>query len=276
MTAWALPKQSQNSIRSNYVRTEDARAIVRLAGEVREISSAKQETTLHLLRELGKITRSEVSLEFSARVRRGEPYTFSRAVDVGWRTASDRTRVFNHYLSMPAADEDPMIAEAMRRPNPIVTLMRSEIMPNREFQRTVLFNEIYIPSDIEDSLVSVFKVNAEGDVRVLIFKRPSKGGAFGERERDLLDIFVSEHRWLFESRPEQPRSVAPNLLEKFSRREREVLEILLTGAPEKHVAGLLGVSRNTAHQYVKSIYRKLSVTSRPQLMAEMAEAAKTG
>ncbi len=260
------------STRSNFVTTDDARAIVRLSGEVREISTAKQEPVPHLLRELGKITRSEVALEFTARIRRGETYRFSRALDHGWRTASDRTRVYDHYLSL-TLEEDPMISEAMRRPSSVVTLIRSEVVSNREWQRSVLFNEIYLPSAIEDSLVSVFKVNAEGDVRVLVFKRPTKGGAFGQRERDLLDIFVSEHRWLFAG-PRPTPIMAPNLVEKFSRREREVLEILLTGAPEKHVATLLGVSRNTAHQYVKSIYRKLSVTSRPQLMAEMADAAK--
>jgi DNA-binding CsgD family transcriptional regulator len=267
MTAWALPKQ-QDAVRSNYIRTEDARAIVRLSGEVRELSTAKQEPVPHLLRELGKITRSEVALEFTARFRRRETYQFSRVLDHGWRTASDRTRVFDYYLSL-TLEEDPIVSEAMRRPSSVVTLMRSEIVSNRDWQRTVLFNEIYVPSAIEDSLLSVFKVNAEGDVRALIFKRATKGGAFGERERDLLDIFVSEHRWLFAG-PRPTPTMTPNLIEKFSRREREVLEILLTGAPEKHVAGLLGVSRNTAHQYVKSIYRKLSVTSRPQLMAEMA------
>jgi DNA-binding CsgD family transcriptional regulator len=134
-----------------------------------------------------------------------------------------------------------------------------------------LFNEIYVPSGIEDSLVSLLKVNDSGDIRALIFKRAPKGGVYAERERDLVDIFLSECQWLYAAPAVQ---LAPSRTENFSRREREVLEILLTGAPEKHVAGLLGVSRNTAHQYVKSIYRKLSVTSRPQLMAEVALLSK--
>jgi DNA-binding CsgD family transcriptional regulator len=115
-------------------------------------------------------------------------------------------------------------------------------------------------------------LNDGGDIRALIFKRAPKGGVYAERERDLVDIFLSECQWLYAAPP--PVQLARSRTENFSRRERQVLEILLTGAAEKQVAGLLGVSPNTAHQYVKSIYRKLSVTSRPQLMAEVASLSK--
>lgn len=50
-------------------------------------------------------------------------------------------------------------------------------------------------------------------------------------------------------------------------RERETLELLLTGASEKQIAASLGISTHTVHQYVKRLYRYLGVTSRAQLMA---------
>jgi DNA-binding NarL/FixJ family response regulator len=274
MTAWARPRHSHDSIGTNFVRTEDARAIVRLAGEVCEIKNAKEDPTTHLLRSLSAITRSEVAIAFAACVRAGEAYQVSRAIDFGWQSQRDRARVFDYCLSLKLSD-DVLVSEAMRRAAPVSTVVRSEVMLNREWHRTVLYNEVYVPSGIEDSLVSVLKMNDQGDIRTLIFKRSPKSGAYSARERDLLDIFLSECRWLYSQPISAAVPIAAARLEKFSRREREVLEILLTGAPEKHVASLLGVSRNTAHQYVKSIYRKLSVTSRPQLMAEMAEAAKT-
>jgi DNA-binding CsgD family transcriptional regulator len=255
----------------SYVRTDDTRALVRLAGEVRELSAANKETTPHMLRELAKITHSAVAMEFTAWIRPGENYKLLRAVDYGWRSDTDRARVYDYCLSLSLGD-DVLLAEAMRRPQPVATLVRSDVVSNRDWARTVLYNEIYVPSGIEDSLVSVLKLDDRGDVRALIFKRAPKGGAYAERERDLLDIFLSECQWLYAAPP--PRELPPSRTENFSRRELQVLEILLTGAPEKQVAGLLGVSRNTAHQYVKSIYRKLSVTSRPQLMAEVASLAK--
>jgi len=56
----------------------------------------------------------------------------------------------------------------------------------------------------------------------------------------------------------------------LSPREKDTLEILLSGVPEKIVADKLGVSPHTAHDYVKSLYRKLGVTSRAELMARAA------
>jgi DNA-binding NarL/FixJ family response regulator len=274
MTAWAFPKQSQDSTRTHFVRTEDARALVRLAGEVRELKNAKEDATLHMLRSLSTLTHSEVAIEFAACVRPGETYQVSRAIDFGWQSHRDRTRVFDYCLSMKLSD-DVLVSEAMNRARPVSALARSEVMTNSAWRRTVLYNEVYVPSGIEDSLVSVLKLNDQGDIRALIFKRPPKTGVYSERERDLLDIFLNECQWLYSQPISAAIPIGAARLEKFSRREREVLEILLTGAPEKHIAGLLGVSRNTAHQYVKSVYRKLSVTSRPQLMAEMAGAAKT-
>jgi DNA-binding CsgD family transcriptional regulator len=52
----------------------------------------------------------------------------------------------------------------------------------------------------------------------------------------------------------------------LSAAERKVLHLLLTDAPEKHVAHELGLARSTVHQYVVTIYRKFGVRSRAGLM----------
>jgi DNA-binding CsgD family transcriptional regulator len=54
---------------------------------------------------------------------------------------------------------------------------------------------------------------------------------------------------------------------RLSPRERETLELLLTGAPQKQIAARMGVSLHTAHDYVKTLYKKLGVNSRLELMA---------
>lgn len=50
-------------------------------------------------------------------------------------------------------------------------------------------------------------------------------------------------------------------------REREVLALLLTGAPEKQFASALGLTPAYTHQVVVRVYRKLAVTSRAELMS---------
>jgi DNA-binding NarL/FixJ family response regulator len=56
-------------------------------------------------------------------------------------------------------------------------------------------------------------------------------------------------------------------VEPLSPRMRDTLDALMTGASEKEIAARLGVSPHTVHQYVKALYRRFEVTSRPELMA---------
>ena len=55
-------------------------------------------------------------------------------------------------------------------------------------------------------------------------------------------------------------------------RLRRVLELLETGASEKEIADLAGLSYASTHQYVVQIYRRAGVSSRAQLMARLAAA----
>jgi DNA-binding NarL/FixJ family response regulator len=56
-------------------------------------------------------------------------------------------------------------------------------------------------------------------------------------------------------------------------RLRRVLELLRTGASEKQIADLAGLSYASAHQYVVQIYRRAGVSTRAQLMAMLAGTA---
>lgn len=51
-------------------------------------------------------------------------------------------------------------------------------------------------------------------------------------------------------------------VQKLSRRELEVLDRLAKGWPYKEIAGCLGISLDTVRDHVRSIYRKLGVSSR--------------
>lgn len=50
-------------------------------------------------------------------------------------------------------------------------------------------------------------------------------------------------------------------------REQETLQHLLCGLSEKEIGVAMGLTHRSAHQYVTTIYRKLQVNSRAQLMA---------
>jgi DNA-binding NarL/FixJ family response regulator len=65
------------------------------------------------------------------------------------------------------------------------------------------------------------------------------------------------------------QSFPEEMAEALSPRLRDMLGQLMTGAGEKEIADRLGLSPHTAHQYVKTLYRRFKVGSRAQLMVKM-------
>jgi DNA-binding CsgD family transcriptional regulator len=84
-----------------------------------------------------------------------------------------------------------------------------------------------------------------------------------DRRRRLVALFCS-------MLGEQARNGKPASPDQppLSRRERETLELLLTGNAEKQIAAALSISKHTVHVYVKSLYKRFGVNSRPELLAK--------
>ena len=61
--------------------------------------------------------------------------------------------------------------------------------------------------------------------------------------------------------------VARGQEERLSPHLDRTLRALLRGLSEKLVAAELGLSRHTIHEYVKALYRRFGVRSRPELLA---------
>ena len=60
-------------------------------------------------------------------------------------------------------------------------------------------------------------------------------------------------------------------ISRLSPRHREVLACLLEGDSEQQVALRLRLTRHTAHQYVKAVYRRLQVSTRGELLARFVK-----
>jgi DNA-binding CsgD family transcriptional regulator len=57
-------------------------------------------------------------------------------------------------------------------------------------------------------------------------------------------------------------------IQELSRREREVLLLMLGGHGEQEMSQRLYLSKNTLHSHVKRLYKKMSVNSRSALIAK--------
>ena len=82
--------------------------------------------------------------------------------------------------------------------------------------------------------------------------------ARGLRERGVRDV------------PQGPRRATRENPAGLTRRETEVLALLVEGSRNAEIAARLFLSERTVHHHVSSILKKLSVRSRGQAVAEAA------
>ncbi|TAJ78226.1 MAG: response regulator transcription factor [Gallionellaceae bacterium] len=95
-----------------------------------------------------------------------------------------------------------------------------------------------------------------------------------------LELLTRQLCGILEGHPPLSPAIARRLLgffqpsqqnaEKLNNRERETLGLLAKGMKVGDLANAMGITRNTASQYVKSIYRKLNISSRAQAALQAA------
>lgn len=228
-----------------------------------EMRLSGEEPSFHFLNGLARMTHSQVVLWIAASnlSLAGEP-SIDDVKDIGWSTSSDRERVYSYVSATPLQD-DPLCAAVFSMNEPLVTRSRSEAMTTSNWANTHVRNDIHRPSGVDDSLLSISRMPGTR-TSVLGFKRAWGEKPYGEEESSLVHLVHAECGWIFDSpSPRRPKARAAD----WSPRERDVLEMLLTGASEKMGAAKLNLSPHTFHGYVKTIYKKLRIGSRAELMA---------
>jgi DNA-binding NarL/FixJ family response regulator len=104
--------------------------------------------------------------------------------------------------------------------------------------------------------------------------RAFQAGAMGYLLKDaVLDDLVKVLRDVHQGNRVVPPEISAVLESRASQpsltvRERQVLELLVTGKRNKEIADVLGMSRDTARAHVKSIFQKFNVHDRTAAMAE--------
>jgi DNA-binding CsgD family transcriptional regulator len=247
---------------AGHVRFDDVQQLLDLVEECREILASGVTPAAHFLQGLNRLTRSQVVIQGSLLFPMDRPPVVTWSHDAGWLDASVRERMHNWYMPHGVLRVDEMTEALFKRRGPVATLTRAEVISERDWDRSELRWDVHRPGALDDSLLSLSR-SPKGAARVLVFKRASSEAAYNEEDRDLVHLANSKMDWIFE----QPAAGSAVLDSDWTPRERRTLELLLGGASEKAAAATLGISRHTLHQYVKSIYRKLGVASRAELMA---------
>ncbi|WP_232293452.1 helix-turn-helix transcriptional regulator [Stigmatella aurantiaca] len=137
------------------------------------------------------------------------------------------------------------------------TRNREELATDRSWYRSVIFNDHYRPAQINHYLLSHLHIpgyRAAHDV--FLFKARSEG-PFTGRERQIVHHLHEElgELWMAASQARLPR------------RLQQTLSLLQAGYSEKEVAGRLGISPGTVHDYCKALHKRWKVRSRAELLA---------
>jgi DNA-binding CsgD family transcriptional regulator len=233
---------------------EDVRNLIRLAAEARELWRDRAPAVQRALAKLAALADADGGCELTFR-RCGEGalelQSFSCLIESVEPVAS---RVHDCVVKR--------LAELARAAPPNVTLLHSGCRHGRRAGEACTCN----------ALISL-RGGAGDDalVRVLVLHRGTGKPTFGGREIDLVHLFVTECQWLYDAPPAQGLVTAqsrPLPCSGMSPRQQQTLDLLLTGVCEKEIAAALDVSRNTAHEYVLAVYRRVGVRSRAELMAK--------
>lgn len=151
-------------------------------------------------------------------------------------------------------------------------LLRAELVGDRAWRREPTNNELLRPLGVRDRLLGGTGPAPGVDATVGLDRvggRPGRRG-FAGHERDVVRAAVEHHGWFLRRLARALGLTGPDV-GALSPREAEALRLLLTGRPERAVAGEMGVTANTLHQYVKAVYAKLGVGSRAELMARFLD-----
>lgn len=125
------------------------------------------------------------------------------------------------------------------------------------------YEQIMSELGVHDRLVGAHTVSPARELYIGL-DRMEGTPRFSARERDMLLVIMeglgfvarrllSTFGWMPDQEPLTPR-------------ERDMLHHLLDGLSEKEAAAEMGITAASGHQYVVSIYRKLGVNSRAQLL----------
>jgi DNA-binding CsgD family transcriptional regulator len=250
--------------RSKRLTVREVREVFRLLGECRELGVDVSAWQRHLAAGLCRITGAQVGLvgevEYSQRA-----YNHPRHVaDVGWSCLADRRRVMDFFASELYGRD--LSAERFFRIFPLQsrTVSRKQIIHNSEWVRSAMFNDFIRPAGLDLRILSKQGFGGGERSMNLVLYSPLGEAPPPERSRRLVHLAQQELGPLLGTTlatAEEPgwSSLPP--------RWRQTLDCLLNGDSEKQAASRLGISQQTAHQYVKCLYKHFGVSSRSELLA---------
>jgi hypothetical protein len=256
--------------KSGELRVEEVQAALQLVGECRDLRYDPQQWGQHMSEGVCRLVGAraanggEVGFEPSQGVMQGATY-----FDAGFERREHD--LFLEFLRTHGIYRHPLAAGFAKwraaRPLPcqVAALTRRQVIPDREWYRSVAYEQYHRPIRIDHCLGSTLELLSDRWFSCIILHRTVGEPDFSERQRRLLHLFHAELGRLIGLVLVSARD--PFSPTKLPTRVWETLQCLLDGDSEKQAAARMRLSRETVHQYVKALYRHFGVSSRAELLA---------
>jgi DNA-binding CsgD family transcriptional regulator len=223
---------SPTSDDDTWVCEEDARAIVRLLGEVIAISQEIEPCRQYLMEGLCKILDAD-----------------------GWLWGYAKEQPFHKVL--PSSGETPEERFSQLH----ATYFQS--LENVDQSKPVFVSDmshLAANPDMEPVILSGGQLARGGMVCVTLYRNPGSP-CFGTREINLARIVLTETGWLYEEAFPEVHKTG-----KLQEHHHTVVQLLCKGRDRKTIAALLGVNLQVVHRYVREVYQHFSVHSQSELV----------
>jgi DNA-binding CsgD family transcriptional regulator len=242
----------------------EVRAVFRLVGECRELGVDVTAWRRHLAADLCRLTGAQVGFVCEIAYSQSAWLQPLHVVDGGWSCSADRRHVVEEYIASGLYGHD-LFAERFFAifPVKVRTVSRRQIISDSEWGGSVEFNDFIRRGGLDLGMLSR-QAFGGGQLSNVVVLYASLGEALPERGRRLVHLAQRELGPLLGT---ALAAAGDPGWSDLPPRWRQTLDCLLDGDSEKQAALRLGISRQTAHQYVKGLYGHFGVSSRGELLA---------
>lgn len=247
------------------LRAGDLESIIRLAIELRDFAAGSDLQRRHFLAAMGKLVGAPIAIWHDMHAAPQDRIVTTRAYDQGTSDDERRTRL-SEYLATQSEVYDPTLApmkEALQFGS-VVAKHRRQLVSDRTWYPSHHFEKFRRGPGHDDCIYSAF-IGPSG-FQTFSLHRPLNDKRFTDSDAALVAAIHAGCTALLDDQELR-------IVNALSPRLRETFGWLLRGLTDKQVACELDVSPHTLHGYLKTLYRKLGVSSRFELLARYGRVA---
>jgi DNA-binding CsgD family transcriptional regulator len=167
-------------------------------------------------------------------------------------------------------EPEPVVATAMGSiaRNEPVTVLRQDFVDDRTYFGHPAIQKLFRAERLEQSIYTFIPVREHAVIQGVAMHRVRDRRPFTEREKLLVHSVLMAMPWFHSVGVADQSS---GRLVDLSSRERMFLDLLMDDLSPRELAKCLGLSVHTVNDYTKTLYRRMGVNSRPELVARFSK-----